>query len=253
LFWAMVALSIVFFLTSIVSVVTGSTSLITVPAMLQFGIEPRSAVATNMLALTLLSLGGSLSFRGQNVIDRRRLPLLVVLTLAGSILGAFLLVIIPSRTMPLIITIVMIGMVAFSMTKRSTTVSPEREASRLSEAGGYGLTLLLGVYGGFFSGGYVTMLTIAFVALFGMSYLQAISTTKIVNVVSSLTATLIFMWRGLVDYRLGMVLGIVMFVGGMIGGKIALKLSSTWLRRAFLAAVLILAIKILLFDLFLNR
>jgi len=50
-----------------------------------------------------------------------------------------------------------------------------------------------------------------------------------------------------------MVLGIVMFVGGMIGGKIALKLSSTWLRRAFLAAVLILAIKILLFDLFLNR
>jgi uncharacterized protein len=56
----------IFFLTNIVSVVTGSTSLITVPTMLQFGIEPRSAVATNMFALTLMSVGGSLSFRGKN-------------------------------------------------------------------------------------------------------------------------------------------------------------------------------------------
>jgi hypothetical protein len=62
----------IFFLTSIISVVTGSTSLIKVPVMLQFGIEPRSAIATNMLALTLMSVGGSLSFLGRNVIERRR-------------------------------------------------------------------------------------------------------------------------------------------------------------------------------------
>ena len=55
-------LVVIFFLTSIISVVTGGTSLITVPAMLQFGIEPRSAVATNMLALTLMSVGGSSIF-----------------------------------------------------------------------------------------------------------------------------------------------------------------------------------------------
>jgi uncharacterized membrane protein YfcA len=38
-----------FFLTSAISVVTGSTSVITVPAMFHFGIEPRSAVATNRM------------------------------------------------------------------------------------------------------------------------------------------------------------------------------------------------------------
>ena len=38
----------------------GRTSLITVPVMLQFGIEPHVAVATNMLALIFLSLGGTL-------------------------------------------------------------------------------------------------------------------------------------------------------------------------------------------------
>ena len=50
----------VFFFTSVISVVTGSTSLITVPVMITLGIEAQTAVATNMLALTFMSVGGSL-------------------------------------------------------------------------------------------------------------------------------------------------------------------------------------------------
>jgi hypothetical protein len=42
-------LILIFFATSNVSVVTGSTSLITVPVMFQFGINPRVAVATDHL------------------------------------------------------------------------------------------------------------------------------------------------------------------------------------------------------------
>jgi uncharacterized membrane protein YfcA len=52
----------VFFFTSVVSVVTGSTSLITVPVMIALGIEAHIAVATNMLALIFMSAGGSLPF-----------------------------------------------------------------------------------------------------------------------------------------------------------------------------------------------
>ena len=44
----------IFFVTSVISVVTGSTSLITVPAMIALGIEAHVAVATNMLALTFM-------------------------------------------------------------------------------------------------------------------------------------------------------------------------------------------------------
>jgi hypothetical protein len=51
-----------FFLTSVVSAVTGSTSLITVPVMIALGIEPHVAIATNMLALTFMSAGASLPF-----------------------------------------------------------------------------------------------------------------------------------------------------------------------------------------------
>ncbi len=42
----------------------------------------------------------------------------------------------------------------------------------------------------------------------------------------------------------------VMFVGGLIGGKAALKLSNLWLRSIFLTFVVDLALKILFYVLF---
>ena len=51
-------LMVAFFLTAVISVVTGGTSLVTVPVMMHCGVEPHVAVATNMLALVFLSLGG---------------------------------------------------------------------------------------------------------------------------------------------------------------------------------------------------
>lgn len=101
-------LAALFLPASIISVISGSTSLITVPPMLAFGIAPQTAIATNMLALNLMSVGGSLPFIGKQVID----------------------------------------------------------------------TLL-----------------------FRMTFVQAIATTKLINVFSSLVATLIFMSQGIVDYQ----------------------------------------------------
>src|ERR1700689_112472 len=80
-----------FFFTSVISVVTGSTSLITGPVMMALGLEPRVAVATNMLALTFMSVGGSLPFVGKGVLTPSRLPASVALTIIGSGLGALLL------------------------------------------------------------------------------------------------------------------------------------------------------------------
>jgi uncharacterized protein len=105
----LLVLIVVFFATSGVSVVTGSRSIITVPVMFQAGIEARGAVATNMFALTFMSLGGSLPFLPPSAPARRRLPLLIIITLIGSITGAFLLTVTPSRIVPLIVPIAVIG------------------------------------------------------------------------------------------------------------------------------------------------
>jgi hypothetical protein len=246
----LLALVAVFFLTSGVSVVTGSTSVITVPAMFQFGIDARVAVATNMFALTLMSIGGTLPFLRPSVMNRRRLPLLVVLTLVGSAAGAFLLLVIPSKAIPIVVSIAVIGVASFSMVYRRAVVDPSPLLpSRSLETVGYVATFLLGIYGGLFSGGYVTILTAVFVATFRMTFIEAVATTKLINIFSSGIAAGIFMWRDLVDYRLGAMLGITMFVGALLGARFARRLGNLWIRRIYLGAVWLLGLKTLLFDL----
>jgi uncharacterized membrane protein YfcA len=244
-------LILIFFATSAISVVTGSTSLITVPAMFQFHIEPRIALATNMFALTFMSVGGALPFvRGQGV-NRRRLPLLIALTLAGSLIGAFLLLLVPVRSVSIIVSTAMIAVAIFSVAYRKSGIQDaEGGPSAAAEFSGYALTFLLGVYGGFFSGGYVTILTVVFVTLFRLSFVEAVATTKVMNVFSSAIATGVFMWQGLIDYRLGTILGVTMFVGAIVGARFAIRIGNIWVRRIFLTAVWVLGLKALLLDIF---
>lgn len=141
----------------------------------------------------------------------------------------------------------MIGVTVFSLLNKNVgRASHDAPASHVGAIAGYAATFLLAIYGGFFSGGYVTLLTAAFVLLFGMTFLQAAATTKVINVFSSGAATLVFIWRGVVDLKLGIVLGAFMFLGALLGGRIALFLSTVWLRRIFIAAMLGLATKLLL-------
>jgi uncharacterized protein len=249
-FW----LVVIFFLTSAISVVTGSTSLITVPAMLQFHMEPRTALATNMFALTFMSVGGTLPFLRSPEMNRERLPLLVTLTLLGSIIGAFLLLRVPTRSVPMIVSIAVIAVAAFSVIYRKSGLQESAIApSAAAEIAGYALTFLLGIYGGFFSGGYVTILTAVYVAVFRFTFVEAIATTKLMNIFSSAVATGVFMWHGLVNYRLGLILGATMFIGALVGARFAIRIGNLWLRRIFLTAVWVLGLKALIFDVWGSR
>jgi uncharacterized protein len=236
----------VFFLTSVISVVTGSTSLITVPVMIALGIEAHVAVATNMLALTYMSVGASVPFVRGGVVSPNRMPALVAITIVGSSLGAWLLITVPLKALQITIGVVMFGIVLFSFLNPDFgQTHGELSVAPLRRMAGYALTFLLAIYGGFFSGGYVTLLTAVFVICFGVTFIQSVASTKVVNIFSSAVATAIFAYRGIVDLKLGLLLGVVMFVGALLGGRFALSLSSAWLRRIFIAAVFFLAVKML--------
>lgn len=237
----LIILALVFFFTSIVGVVTGSNSLITVPVMFQFGIDEKVAVATNMFGLTFMAIGGSIPFLRQGKIDVKKLSPLIVLTLIGSALGAALVGYITNQSIKLIVSVAMIAVVIFTLVR---TKGPENKGGKHSGVGMIA-TFLLAIYGGLYSGGYVTILTAVFIAFLGMSYTESVGSTKLVNVFSSSIATLVFIWQGLVDYTLGAVLAVTMFVGAYIGAHYASKMNEAWLRRIFLSTVVLLAIKTL--------
>lgn len=245
---ALTLLIVLVFITSAVGVVTGSNSLIVVPIMFQFGIEPKTAVATNMFGLTFMSIGATLPFLKQRAIDFKKLSPLVLLTLVGSALGAALVGLISSRAIPIIVSVSMIAVAVFTFWKRNAGVAKSEPSAvadgfSASQTIAYVLAFLLAIYGGLYSGGYVTVLTTVFVGFLGMTFTEAIAGTKFINVFSSLIAAIIFMWQGLVDFRLGLILAVVMFVGAYIGAHTVTKLNDIWLKRIFLFTILLLALK----------
>lgn len=243
-----VVLVLLFFVTSVVGVVTGSNSLITVPVMFQFGIDPKVAVATNMFGLTFMSLGGSIPFLRRGSIDLQQISPLIFLTVISSALGALLAGSITSGSLKLIVSAGMICVALFTLIRQDAGIKPTA-VSRKALGMTFVLSFLLGVYGGLYSGGYVTLLTAVLVAFFGMTFSEAVASTKVINIFSSGVATAVFIWQGLVDFRLGIVLAITSFVGAFVGAHYAAKLNDLWLKRIFLATVFILAIKTL-FDFF---
>jgi uncharacterized membrane protein YfcA len=244
-----VILIILFFITSFVGVVTGSNSLITVPAMFQFGIDPKVAVATNMFGLTFMSIGASIPFIRRGAIDFRKTWPIIGLTVISSALGALLATIMSGGGLKLTVSAAMIVVALFILFRRDVGLKPAVAVSTSSAILTYVLAFGLGIYGGLYSGGYVTMLTTLLVAFFGMTFSEAVASTKLINIFSSLVATAVFMWKGLVDYRLGIFLSVTMFVGAYAGAHYASKMNDKWLRRIFIATVIILAIKTV-FDFF---
>ena len=243
--YALIILVIVFFVTSVVGVVTGSNSLIAVPVMFQFGIEPKVAVATNMFGLLFMSIGGTIPFLRQDKIKVGKLSPLIILTIIGSALGALLVGIISNESIKLIVSVAMIAVVVFTLVRRNAGVADDFRPSAYAVPLTFVLTFLLGIYGGLFSGGYTTILTALLVGVYGMQYTEAIASTKLINLFSSLIATAVFMWQGLVDYKLGLILGATMFVGAYAGAHFVTKLNDVWLRRIFLTTVILLALKTL--------
>jgi len=237
----LIVLALLFFATSLVGVVTGSNSLITVPVMFQFGIDEKVAVATNMFGLTFMAIGGTIPFVRQGRINIARLTPMIVITAVGSAIGALLVGLITNDTIRLVVVVAMIVVTAFTLLNQNAERSGAKE--KISVLVAYPLIFLLAIYGGLYSGGYVTILTAALVAFSGMTFSESIGSTKLLNVFSSGIATLVFMWQGLVDYRLGIILGVAMFAGAYAGAHYATKMNEVWLRRIFLTTVIILALK----------
>jgi hypothetical protein len=243
---ALISLIILFFATSVVGVVTGSNSLITVPVMFQLGVDAKVAVATNMFGLTFMNIGATIPFLRRGVIDKQKVTPLIIITLVSSAIGALLVLWITPANIKLLVSVAMIAVTIFTLVKRDAGIAESAEISTKATILTYILTFALGIYGGLYSGGYVTMLTAVYVAFFGMTFTESVASTKLMNIFSSAIATAIFMWQGLVDYKLGAILAVTMFAGAYIGAHTVTKLSDIWLKRIFIIAVLALAVKTLL-------
>jgi len=227
-------LVIVSFFAGVFGSITGGTSLLTVPVMLIAGMTASAAVATNMLVVTSLSIGSVFGFQRAGIAPRRPTLGLVLVSVPGSVLGACLALRMNELALRTAIAVALVGMtivLAFQPRMAARPRSPRRRGM------GYAAMALWAIYGGMYSGGYATVLTLACVFFFGLSVLEAIAVTKVVNLVGSLAATLLFAAQGRVQWGVGLAMSATALVGGWLGAHLALRWGPQTVRRLLFVAV----------------
>lgn len=108
--------------------------------------------------------------------------------------------------------------------------------------------LLLGLLAGILSGligiGGGIIIVPALVFIFGMTQQQAQGTTLALMVPPvGLLAAWSYYARGLVDLRIAGLIVLGVFIGGLVGGKIAVGLPNATLQKVFALALLLVSIK----------
>ncbi len=237
------------FVVSIFSISVGGTSLITVPLLIFLGMISKNAVATNMFALVFLSASGAVGFRKEMRIDNyKMLAFFSILTICGSLIGATFILAIDKDVLKKVIGIMICVMASSFLLKKDLGLQERKEKfSRIQFISSAFSIFLLGIYGGFFSGGYVTLISYVLILILGFNFLQAAFITKIFNIFSSITASLFFYYHGLIDFSVGIPLAISMSLGAFLGARLAIIKGNLWIRNVFIIAVIILAIKLLFF------
>jgi uncharacterized protein len=236
-----------------INTVVGSGTLITFPTLLAFGVPPVTANVSNNVGLVPGSVSGAVGYRAELVGQRSRLLRLGSASLAGGVVGAALLLSLPSGAFDAIVP-VLIGL-GVVLVVTGPAIS-RRVAARAEARGGlpahgavwvWPAVALAGVYGGYF-GAAQGVLLLAILGIGVSDTLQRHNATK--NVLAGLVngvAAVIFVVVADVDWAVAGLIAAGAIVGGQLGATVGRRLSPT-LLRAVIVAVGVTALLVFLLD-----
>src|SRR5687767_5967755 len=163
--------------------IAGGGTLISFPALIWIGRDPILANATNAVAMWPGSLAGAYGFRRELATARRWLLLLIIPSLAGGGIGAWLLLRTPSSTFERIVPFLILGATLLlaaqeMITKRLGVLAHAHESpTRGWIAFVFVFQFLVGLYGGYFGAG-MGILMLAALGLIGLSDIHQMNGLK---------------------------------------------------------------------------
>ncbi|MDX9993907.1 MAG: TSUP family transporter [Rhodocyclaceae bacterium] len=235
-------------LAGFVDAVAGGGGLIQVPAL--FAVLPQEAPATLFGTNKIASIFGTMN-AARRYIREVDMPWGVALPAAGaafvfSFLGAATVAWLPKEVVRPLVLWLLVAVAVYTWMKPDfgrqarTHSLPPRHVLLVALLAGS----LLGFYDGFFGPGAGSFMIFAFVRLFGMDFLHASASAKVVNAATNAGALLLFAPQGHVLWALGLGMAVCNIAGAQLGSRLAIRHGSGFVRRVFLVMTTLLIAKI---------
>lgn len=218
------------FLAGGLNAIAGGGTFLTFPALVFTGTAPLAANATSTVALWPGSVASAWGYRSVMNEERRSLVPLIIVSLAGGLVGALAALATPGDTFAKVVPfLVLFGAVLFTF--------GDRLRIWLERFGKPPLWVVvvaqipISLYGGYLGGG-IGLLMLAALTLLGGRDLHRLNGLKsVLGLAINLTATLTFIVSGLVEWQRALAMAVAASIGGYVTARFALKFDVRVVKR----------------------
>lgn len=236
----LLALAAVGVVSGVVNTLAGAGTLITLPALIFFGLPATEANATGRVGVALQSAAATATFRRQEVLDLRLGLRLLGPAAAGAVLGAWASSVVDPAIFQRVVAVAMLLVLGSLFWSGPTaTATPAARRWRVP------IFFAIGVYGGFLQAGVGLFLIAALRAVEGMDLVSGNALKSFLVLGFTLVALAVFGVHGLVNFRVALALAAGSALGGWLGSHLSLRGGAPLIKGALTVVVLVSSSRLL--------
>lgn len=246
-----------------INAVVGSGTLVTFPVLVALGYSPLVATVSNGIGLVAGGVSGAWGYRRELRGQGRRLALLMPASVVGGAVGAVLLLRLPESSfetvVPVLIVLALVLVVLQPRLQARLRRRAEARAAELVEQGGTPrasrwlvattvlVTLLIGVYGGYFTAAQGVMLVAVLGSLLDETLQRVNGLKNVLTLVVNVVSAVFYVLFGYdtVDWLVVALIAASSLVGGAIGARYGRRLPPAALRAAIVVLGVVALLRIL--------
>jgi uncharacterized membrane protein YfcA len=227
-----------------INALAGGGSFLTFPSLIAAGLSPIAANATSTIALFPAQVATTFAYRStlRQSLDDPRIDghKLALISLAGGLGGAILLLSTPEQVFARLVPFLLLGattVFAFGMAMPKQTRKPLLGASGVLAA-----QVFVAIYGGYFGGG-IGILMLAALTLYGLRDIVLMNSLKMaLATLMNLTATGVFLFSGKIFWREAVVMAVGSIAGGFLGAHAGSRIKPLYVRIFVICIGLVLSL-----------
>ena len=223
----------------------GGGSFVTLPALILSGLDARAANIASTIALfpgqVTTGLVGRRQVRGAAGLSFRTLA---VISLAGGVIGAGLLLATPSTFFAHLVPWLVLfatGLFAWGAFFRKQTEDGPTVGPRAAG----GMQFLIAIYGGYFGGG-VSILMLAVFTAAGIAVRTAGATKNVLSSLMNASAVAVFLFTPAIPWPRVAVVCVGAIIGGFVGAKLLQRVDERLIRGFVIVLGLVLTVGLFL-------
>ncbi len=230
-----------------INALAGGGTLITFPVLMAIGLPAVSANVTNTVALSPGYLGGTLAQSGDLKDQRKRLWIVLPAGILGGLAGGILLLRTGEKLFTTLVPFLILlatALLAIQNPMRSW-LTRRRESGNKKAAPEFWAFLpvfLAAIYGGYFGAG-LSVIVLAVLGLILNDTLTRLNALKQgIAFATNLAAAIFFVFSGMVNWSIALVMAVGALLGGALGGRLAGRIKPSSLRWMVVSIGLVIGV-----------